>query len=119
MISTIKVECDLKTLMAVVNATNNPDVAIQMLNGEYKEPFIADEKIGKWETFKHKNTLTINDGQEETVDMEERIPIIYTFVSYNPFTDTVTYKRTDGWKRTEGMSLEGWNSLENPYQFAV
>jgi hypothetical protein len=118
MISTIKVECDLKTLMAVVNATNNPDVAIQMLNGTYEEPFIAGEKIGKWDTKKY-STLTYNNGVEETVEMEERIPIIYTFVSYNPFTDTVTYKRNDGWKRTEGMSLEGWESLEDPYQLAV
>lgn len=119
MISTIKVECDLKTLIAVVNATNNPDVAIQMLNGEYKEPFIKDEKIGKWET-KKETIVKINEyEQEETVDMEERIPVIYTFVSYNPFTDTVTYKRNDGWKRHENMSLEGWNSLENPYQLAM
>ena len=119
MINTVKVECNLQTLMQVLNATGKPNLAIQMLNGEYQEPFIADEKIGKWETFKHKTTLTNVDGVEETVETEERIPIIYTFVSYDPFKDEITYKRTDGWKRTEGMSLEGWQSLENPYQLAV
>lgn len=119
MINTVKVECDLQTLMTVLNATGKPEVAIKMLNGEYEEPFIADEKIGKWDTKKYNTTVINSLGEEETVEMEERIPIIYTFVSYDPFTDTLTYKRNDGWKRTEGISLEGWNSLENPYQLAV
>lgn len=119
MINTVKVECNLQTLMRVLDATGNPDVAIQMLNGEYQEPFIASEKIGRWDTKKYNTTVISSLGEEETIEMEERIPIIYTFVSYNPFTDTVTYKRNDGWKRQDNMSLEEWNSLENPYQLAV
>lgn len=115
MINTIEVKCNLQTLLDVVNATGNPEIAIQMLEGTYEKPFILTEKIGKWDTKKYNTTVISSLGEEETVDMEERIPIIYTFVSYNPFKDEVTYKRTDGWKRTEGMSLEGWNSLEDPY----
>lgn len=115
MINTIEVKCNLQTLLDVVNATGNPEIAIKMLEGTYEKPFILTEKIGKWDTKKYNTTVISSLGEEETIEMEERIPIIYTFVSYNPFKDEVTYKRTDGWKRTEGMSLEEWNSLEDPY----
>lgn len=117
MISVIRVECELQTLLTVLNATGNPDVAIKMLNGEYAEPFISDEKVARWET--KKETLTkINEyGKEETVEIEEKVPVIYTFESYNPFTDEVSYKYYG--TRINSMSLYAWNSLENPYQLAV
>jgi len=119
MINTVKVECDLQTLMTVLGATGNPTVAIQMLNGEYQEPFIASEKIYRWDTKKETIVKTNEYGQEETVELEERVPLIYTFISYNPFTDMVTYKYDGGWKREDTMSLKSWESLENPYQLAV
>lgn len=115
MINTIEVKCNLQTLLEVLNATGNPEIAIKMLEGTYQEPFILDEKVGRWDTKKYNTTVISSLGEEETIEMEERIPIIYQFVSYNPFTDTVTYKRNDGWKRQENITLEGWNSLEDPY----
>ena len=119
MINTVKVECDLQTLMNVLNATGNPAVAIQMLEGVYERPSIADEKIGRWDT-KKETIVKINEyGQEETVETEEKVPVIYTLESYCPFSNKVTFTKNDGWKRTDDCTLEWWNALENPYQFAV
>lgn len=115
MINNVKVECDLQTLMTVLNATGNPKVAIKMLNGEYEEPFIINEKIGRWDIKKETMVKRNEYEQEETVELEERVPLIYHFVSYNPFTDVVTYKYEGGWKREETMSLKSWVELENPY----
>lgn len=115
MINTVKVECNLQTLMTVLNATGKPELAIKMLNGEYQEPFIIDEKIGRWD-IKKNNIVKRNEyEQEETIEMEERVPVIYHFISYNPFTDLVTYKYDDAWKRENTMSLKSWVELENPY----
>ena len=119
MINTVKVECDLQTLMTVLNATGNPTVAIQMLNGEYEEPFIINEKIGWWDIKKETIVKRNEYEQEETVELEERVPIIYHFISYNPFKNKVTYKYGDGWIYEDTMSLKSWEALENPYQFAV
>lgn len=119
MINTVKVECDLQTLLRVLDATGNTAVAITMLSGDYEEPFIANEKIGRWDT-KKETIVKINEyGQEEKVEMEEKVPLIYTFISYNPFTNQVTYKYDNSWKREDTMSLSSWESLENPYQLAV
>ena len=114
MINTVKVECDLQTLMNVLNATGNPAVAIQMLEGVYERPSIADEKIGRWDT---KKVKTMIDGYEE--EIETKVPVIYTLESYCPFSNKVTFTKDDGWKRTDDCTLEWWNALENPYQFAV
>lgn len=120
MISVIRVECELQTLLTVLNATGNPDVAIKMLNGEYAEPFISDEKVGKWDTRKTTVAKIDEHGKEETVEIEEKVPVIYTFISYNPFTGLVTYEFEGRWgKEQPTMSLEKWNALENPYQLAV
>ena len=118
MISTIKVECDLQTLMLVLEATGNSKIAMDILSHRYVEPNIYPTKIGRWDTKKHKTVITNELGREETVETEEQIPVMYTFVSYNPFTDTVTYKRNDGWKRQDNMSLEEWNNLEYPFNDA-
>lgn len=115
MINTIEVKCNLQTLLDVVNATGNPEIAIQMLEGTYEKPFILTEKIGKWDTKKYNTTVISSLGEEETIEMEERIPIIYQFISYDPFKDLVTYKYDDAWKRENTMSLKSWNSLEDPY----
>ena len=118
MISTIKVECDLKTLMQVLEATGNSRVAMDILDGTYVEPNIYPTKVGRWETKKY-NTVVMNDlGQEETVEMEEQIPVMYHFVSYNPFTGELQYYYNDSWKRTNSMSLEAWNNLEYPFNDA-
>ena len=115
MINTIEVKCHLKTLMQVLNATGKPELAIAMLNDEYQQPYIVENKVGRWDNKKY-NTVIVNDsGEEESVEMEERIPIIYTFVSYCPFSNDVTFKRSDGWKRLDKMSLDGWESLEDAY----
>ena len=119
MINNVKVECDLQTLMTVLNATGNPAVAIQMLEGLYQRPFIQDEKIGRWDTKKETMVKRNEYEQEETVEMEEKVPIIYTFESYCPFSNKVTYVKNDGWKRTDDCTLEYWNSLESPYHLAV
>jgi hypothetical protein len=118
MISTIKVECNLKTLMQVLDATGNSQVAMAILDGTYVEPNIYPTKVGRWETKKY-NTVVMNDlGQEETVEMEEQIPVMYHFVSYNPFTGELQYYYNDSWKRTNSMSLEAWNNLEYPFNDA-
>ena len=114
MISTIKVECNLQTLITVLEATGNSKVAMAILDGTYVEPEIYPDMIGRWETKKY-STLTYNDGIEETVEMEEQIPVMYHFVSYNPFTDEVHYKYNDSWKRTNSMSLDAWRNLEYPF----
>ena len=114
MINTIEVKCHLQTLMTVLNATGNPEVAIKMLNDEYDAPFIPSEKIGRWDNKKQKCLV---DGVE--VEMDTPTPVIYTFQSYCPFKNKVTYLKDDGWKRTDDCTLEYWNSLESPYQLAV
>ena len=114
MISTIKVECNLQTLMQVLEATGNSQVAMTILDGTYVEPEIYPDMIGRWETKKY-STLTYNDGIEETIEMEEQIPVMYHFVSYNPFTGEVQYYYNDSWKRTNSMSLDAWRNLEYPF----
>lgn len=118
MISTIKVECDLQTLMQVLEATGNSRVAMDILDGRYVEPNIYPNKVGRWETKKHKTVITNDLGREETVETEEQIPVMYHFVSYNPFKNEVHYKYNDSWKRTDSMSLEAWNNLEYPFNDA-
>ena len=115
MISTIKVECNLQTLIQVLEATGNSKVAMEILDGTYVEPDIYPTKIGRWETDKYKTVIMNDLGQEETVEMEEKLPVMYKFVSYNPFTDELHYSYYDNWKRTNSMSLEAWNNLEYPH----
>lgn len=114
-ISTIKVECDLQTLMQVLEATGNSKVAMDILDGTYVEPDIYPDKIGRWETKKYNTVITNELGREETVEMEEKIPVMYTLISYNPFTEQVTYTYEGSWKRTDTMSLKEWNKLELPW----
>ena len=114
MISTIKVECNLKTLMQVLEATGNSQVAMAILDGTYVEPEIYPDMVGRWETKKY-STLTYNNGVEETIEMEEQIPVMFHFVSYNPFTNEVHYKYNSSWKRTDSMSLDAWRNLEYPF----
>lgn len=114
MINTIEVKCDLETLLDVLNATGNATVAIQMLNGTYERPWIQEEKIGRWDTKKEKVTV---DGVEE--EIETKTPVIFTMVSYCPFSNKVTYVKDDGWKRSDDCTLEYWQGLESPYQLAV
>ena len=108
MISTIKVECNLETLLKVLNATGNPTVAIQMLNGTYETPWIPVEKIGRWDTKTEK--ATVNGVEEEYTT---KTPVIYTFDSYCPFSNKVTYVIRDNWTRTSDCTLEHWLSLED------
>lgn len=119
MINEIEIKCNLETLVKVLNATGNPTVAIQMLNGEYKTPCISREKIGDWETKKYNTVITNNLGEEESVEMEEKVPVIYTFESYCPFKDKVTYVVNDGYIHTDDMSLDRWCELESPYRLAM
>ena len=118
MISKIEVKCDLQTLMQVLEATGNSKVAMAILDGTYVEPNIYPTKVGRWETKKYNTVITNELGREETVEMEEQIPVMYHFVSYNPFTGELQYTYTDSWKRTNSMSLGEWNNLEYPHMDA-
>lgn len=118
MISTIKVECDLKTLMQVLEATGNAEVAMAILDGTYVGPNIYPTKVGRWETKRYDRVITNGLGEEETVEIEEEVPTMYHFVSYNPFKDEVEYAYNDSWKRTNSMSLDAWNKLEYPFNDA-
>ena len=113
MISTIKVECNLQTLIRVLEATGNSTVAMEILDGTYVEPEISHAKVGRWETKRYNKVITNGLGEEETVEIEEEVPTVYHFVSYNPFTDEVHYKYYG--TRINNMSLEAWNNLDYPF----
>ena len=104
--------------MLVLEATGNSKIAMDILDGKYVEPDIYPTKIGRWDTKKHKTVVTNELGQEETVETEEQIPVMYHFISYNPFTDELQYHYPDSWKRTNSMSLDSWNNLEYPFNDA-
>lgn len=117
MINKVKVECDLQTLMQVLNATGNSRVAMDILDGRYVEPNVYPTKIGRWETKKVAVTTDKDNPIGYGEDIEEKIPVMYHFVSYNPFKDEVEYTYNDSW-RTNTMSLESWNKLEYPFNDA-
>ena len=106
MINKVKVECDLQTLMRVLEATGNSRVAMDILDGRYVEPEIYPNKIGRWDS------KLVKD--ENGIEIEEKIPLMYRFLSYNAFKDEVEYTYNDSW-RTNTMSLESWNKLEYPF----
>jgi hypothetical protein len=105
MIKTITIECSLGDLMDVLNATGNPKVATDILNGTYVAPDYPTEIIGDFRIKKEKVTV---DGVEEEIEIKE--PVIYTVVRYNPFNDSVDYKYIDRWNSTcnAEMSLNSW-----------
>ena len=105
MIKTITIECPLTDLMDVLNATGNAKVATDILNGYYQAPDYPKEIIGEFKTTKEKVTV---DGVEEEIEIKE--PVIYTALSYNPFTNLVHYQYVDRWKSTcsAEMSLSTW-----------
>lgn len=115
MISTIKVECDLQTLMQILEATGNSRIAMAILDGTYVEPEIYPNMIGRWETKKVAVTASKDNPIGYGEDIEEQIPVMYHFVSYNPFTDELQYTYHDTWKRSNSMSLDAWRNLEYPF----
>ena len=105
MIKTITIECSLTDLMEVLNATGNAKVATDILNGYYQEPSYPKEIIGEFKTTKEKVTV---DGVEEEIETKE--PVIYTALSYNPFTNLVRYHFTNRYHlvNDDHMDLREW-----------
>jgi hypothetical protein len=105
MIKTITIECSLENLMDVLNATGNAKVATDILNGTYEAPYYPKEIIGEFKTAKEKVTV---DGVEEEIETKE--PVIYTALSYNPFTNLVHYHFTNRYKmiNDDHMDLRTW-----------
>lgn len=111
MIKTITIECSLGDLMDVLNATGNPKVATDILNGMYEKPSYPAEIIGRFNTTK-------NDDGTET-----REPVIYKALSHDPFTDIITYESPRSPYRNESMGLKEWLHLDgkhgSPYAMTV
>lgn len=105
MIKTITIECSLGDLMDVLNATGNAKVATEILNGTYVAPYYPKEIIGEFET---KKEIHIVNGDEEAI--ETKIPVIYTAIGLNPFTESIGYLYVDRWNSTcnREMSLREW-----------
>ena len=92
MIGKITIETDLESLNEILNATGNPTVATQILNGTYQEPEIykADRA----------STPVRKDQEREQ----------YVFISYDKWKDQVKYKEVGRW--TEKMDREDWEKLD-------
>lgn len=92
MIGKITIETDLVSLNEILNATGNPTVATQILNGTYQEPEIykADRA----------STPVRKDQEREQ----------YVFISYDKWKDQVKYKEVGRW--TEKMDREDWEKLD-------
>ena len=118
MIKTIIIECSLTDLMDVLNATGNAKVATEILNGTYEAPSYPKEIIGDFRTTKEK--VTVDGVHEEEIEIKE--PVIYTALSYDPFTDLVHYhfvSRYNGNDRGQ-MSLREWiERYERNYQLGA
>jgi hypothetical protein len=117
MIKTITIECSLGDLMDVLNATGNPKVATDILNGYYKAPSYPEVIIGEFRTKKDK--VRVNDVEEE---IDTYVPVMYTAVSYNPFTDIIKYlyENSYGHMREEEMTLSTWlKRYEKNYQLGA
>jgi hypothetical protein len=117
MIKTITIECSLGDLMDVLNATGNPKVATEILNGYYQAPDYPEVIIGDFRTTKEKITV---DGVEE--EIETKTPVIYTAFSFNPFNESVNYEYLDRWnsKTLDTMSLRAWMKMhEQNYQLGA
>lgn len=91
-VSTIKIETDLITLMKVLDKTGNPTVAIQLLDGTYREPEVCMKDRA--------SSPSKNNGTREQ----------YIFESYDIWADEVHYKTVGSWSRE--MSRKHWESLE-------
>jgi hypothetical protein len=90
MISTIKIETDLITLMEVLEKTGNATVAAQILDGTYKEPeFLDGDKVSSKD----------KDGNCERL----------SFIRYDKWKDEVHYKHPNSWTRE--MSQLAWHKL--------
>lgn len=97
-VSTIKVETDLITLMKVLDKTGNPTVAIQILNGTYKEPEFCKEDRA--------SSPNVKDGSRKQ----------YIFDFYDIWTEQVYYRSPSyNWNsdmpRTEWEKLELWANV--------
>ena len=90
MISTIKIETDLITLMEVLEKTGNVTVAAQVLNGTYKEPeFFEGDKASPKD----------KDGKCDRL----------SFIRYDKWKDEVHYTYPNSWERE--MKLSAWYEL--------
>lgn len=90
MISTIKIETDLITLMKVLEKTGNATLAAQILDGKYQEPeFCTADKASSKD----------KDGNCERL----------TFIKYDNWKDEVHYKHPSRWSGE--MSLSAWQKL--------
>jgi hypothetical protein len=117
MIKTITIECSLTDLMEVLNATGNAKVATDILNGTYQAPDYPTEIIGEFRTKKDKVTV---DGVEEEIETKE--PVIYTALSYDPFTDLVHYHFVSRYNSNDSgqVSLRNWmERYEKNYQLGA
>ena len=91
MISLIKIETDIQSLNEVLNQTGNPTVAVQILNGTYQDPEICT-------------------GDRASVPDKEGNIKQFIFVSYDKWTDEVSYTYKGSW--VSKMSRVSWNNLE-------
>ena len=108
MVTPLKIEISFADLLDVINSHNNPAVAMSILDGSYVSPLTPQDEFSRY----HKNHSIKKD--DDTRDHYQ-----LTFVSYNKWSDEVTFKKDNpsAWSRTDTMSLQEWRGTcyFNPY----
>lgn len=104
MVEPIKIQISLKDLLDVINAHSNPAVATAILDGTYTNPITHMDEQPRY----HKNYTIKND--DNTLDHYQ-----LTFVSYNKWSDEVTFKKDHpkAWMRLDTMSLQDWRAARD------
>ena len=91
MIHTVKIEVDLESLVEVINNSNNPSVAIKLLNGTYQEPLVYQGDTA---------SPPDKDGKVKK----------YTFIGYDKWKNEVLFTHEGRWS-SDSMTVKAWNSL--------
>lgn len=91
MISNINIDTNITSLLEVLGQTGNPEVAIKILDGTYKEP-VFDKS--------DRASTPDKDGKMQQ----------YIFISYDKWKDEVHYKPANSWQKE--MKRESWEKLE-------
>jgi hypothetical protein len=120
-------------LAEIICATSNPDHAVSLLFGVYKEPLIHGRKFGKnketYEFYSYdpwSNNLVYKYQRFKTTGIyisKEINPEIVNHENYKDYekswsskeTQHITIKFPERETGTSNMSLEKWNDLQNDY----